>query len=162
MICAKILRQGFQRESLKKLAAWLSKPGALDYALMKVSLGFNVFLYSDLQENFGFYSDIELLDFLRIGFKIDAPCILLSMNATIYKVIDICFGGDIDMDRGIAFTIGASQIFETETGRNVTFSIPATRSTTRRHRPSAPRPTSDAVCSTAPPRSRLRSRTWPS
>lgn len=110
---------------LKKAAEWMSKPGAVEFALNKVAFGFNLFLYTDLRENFGFYSDVELLDFLSIGPETRSGKALLSINSIVLEIFDKYYKEpDFKVPRDLRIFAGRSTVFQNEDGRLVTFSIP--------------------------------------
>jgi hypothetical protein len=116
---------GIRLAALKKTAKWMSKPGAVEFALQKVGLGFNLFLYTDLRENFGFYSDRELLDFLHIGPEVRAASTLLSINSIVLEILDNYYEKpDFIVPRGLQVFAGRSTVFENPDGRLVTFSLP--------------------------------------
>lgn len=124
VILRKLVAMGFHPGSLKALATWLSKEKGVDFALEKVALGFNVFLYTDLKENFGYYSDIELLDFLRIGPDERQPYVMLSTNAVVWEIADTLMKSKPRLSRELRIFAGPSQIHTTKHGRGVIVSLP--------------------------------------
>jgi hypothetical protein len=107
-----------------KLIKWLNDDELIKFILFKVDLGFNIFLYTDLCETFCIESDVEFLDTLRIFHELEETYIILPINKILYEIDEKIFRGELNINRGIRFTIGQSQIYEKEDGRIVTFSIP--------------------------------------
>lgn len=107
--------------SFEKLVKWLSNKDVMEYALIQIRHGFNIFLYTDLNENFGIYSDIELVDFLRIGSELDSARIILSINSIVDTILE---ASKTEEKTGINFVIGSS--FAIKSGENcqVTVSLP--------------------------------------
>lgn len=126
IILGKLSKFGIQRGKLKDIGRWLSDSKVLEFTLLKVSLGFNVFLYTNFKDTFAIDSDGELLDWIRIGHEFSEPYTFLSMNAIIHEIFDKHFKPKegIEFNRDIKYTVGYSQIIEEENGRIVTFSIP--------------------------------------
>jgi hypothetical protein len=125
LVIRRLSELGIALPALKKLAKWISKPGAVDFVVQNMTLGLNMFLYTDLRENFGFYSDIDLLDFLRIGSEIAEAHVLMSMNSVFFEVLDKYYTKKVlDVPRRPQVFAGHSQVVETPSGRLVTFSVP--------------------------------------
>lgn len=125
IILGKLARLGIHGTPLKRLAAWMSKEGAVDFAVRNVWFGRNVYLLTDLEGNFGFYSDTEVLDFLRAEALGSKPTVILSINATIAEIFSTyCKGKERPPPRP-RIRAGVSEIFETIDGRTVTLSLPA-------------------------------------
>jgi hypothetical protein len=115
------------RNKLKALGRWLSDQDTLNYIFSRVDTGFNMFLYTDLDETYAAYSDIELSDWIRAGHHFSQPHILLSLNAVIYELEDsfLKSGGPVlNPKREVSVTIGASQLYETSEGRVAIYSLP--------------------------------------
>ncbi len=128
IVLLKCRKQGIAKGKLKSLGQWLSKQNTLNYIFFRVDAGFNMFLYTDLNENFAAYSDIELSDWIRAGHYFSQPYILLSLNAVIYELEDryLKSGGPIlNPKREISVTIGASQVYESSEGRVAIYSLPS-------------------------------------
>ena len=126
-VISKCRSLGIRRAQLEELGQWLSQDETLSYIFLKVDIGFNMFLYTDLEGHFAAYSDMELSDWIRAGYNFSQPHILLSLNAVIYELEDnFLLSKEISLnpERRISITIGASQVYETPTGREVTFSLP--------------------------------------
>ena len=125
VVLAKLIQKGVSRDRLKKLGIWLSK-NAFKYIFMKVNIGFNMFLYTDLDESFCAYSDLKLVDLIRAGHYLSDPFILLPLNRVIYEIEDKYFNEPLlNPERKIYMTIGASQWNETATGRMAVYSLPS-------------------------------------
>lgn len=125
MIVRRLHEFGVDLAALKRLAQWMSKPGAIDFALQKVSLGFNMFLYTDLRSTFAFFSDIELLDFLDIGPKLETVRTLLSINSIVIEILDKYYEApDFHVHRQPRISVGRSTVYKNPDGRLVTFSVP--------------------------------------
>ena len=82
-IVAKLIKLTKNYSSLEKIVSWLGNNTIFEYALFQLQQGFNLFLYTDLKENFALYNDIDLLDWIRIGPELDSPYILLSINSIV-------------------------------------------------------------------------------
>lgn len=126
IVLSKLDKISTSRKMTKSLMKWMSDEKTLEFIFMKVGHGFNTFLYTDLADNRGIYSDTELLDWLRIGYEITASYILLSMNAVISEIFQKYYKSDdrIDIGGKIDFFAGQSQVYDSNAGRIVTFSIP--------------------------------------
>ena len=127
-VIAKCLEQGIVSTKLKKLGQWLSNQQVLEYIFLRVNIGLNVFLYTDLDENMAIYSDIDLVDWIRAGYNFPQTFILLSMNAVIYELEDKYLTSGKHMlnpDRTISMGIGSSQTHYTESGRVAVFNLPS-------------------------------------
>lgn len=123
----KLRTLGHSQGSLKKLGQWLSETKTLDYIFMKVDLGFNIYLYTDLKETFAAYSDMELVDWIRAGNLLSEPKILFPLTGFVFDMEDkLLENGErvLNPSREIKFTIGASQWHQTKTGRTVVSSLP--------------------------------------
>jgi hypothetical protein len=120
------LSKFINREPAKNLLKWISDDKAIDFILMKVSHGFNTFLYTDLGGNKGIYSDIELLDWLRIGYQSSSPYLLISMNGIISEIFQKYHKSNEynDFGKKISFYVGQSEIHDSDHGRSVIYSIP--------------------------------------
>ncbi|MGO9122894.1 MAG: hypothetical protein ACLQPD_35395 [Desulfomonilaceae bacterium] len=126
MISDKCIKYGMARNRVKKLAKWMSKDKCLHYILTKISAGMNVILYTNFEDNFGVYSDIELADFLRMSYQLSEPKLMLPLNAIVSEILEKYFEDDTSMlgKHPPKMYIGSSQIYETETGRQTVFSLP--------------------------------------
>jgi hypothetical protein len=105
---------------------------------MKASVGFNVFLYTDMGGNKAVYSDTELVDWLQVSYQFTQPYILLSLNATMREVAGIFPAADLPDGQLITFNIGRSTFYEEADGRTVSFSIPRNTKHIRVYRPMRP------------------------
>jgi hypothetical protein len=124
----KLKKQGISKDKLRKIGIWLSEERTLEYIFMKVDIGFNMFLYTNLEDHFAAYSDMELTDWIRAGHYFSKPHILMSLNATIYEIEDQYLKSGVPFlnpERKISMTIGAAQSHETSTGRTVIYSLPS-------------------------------------
>lgn len=124
----KMKELGLAQGTLKKLGQWLSEPKTLDWIFMKVDLGFNMHLYTDLKETFAAYSDVELADWIRAGNLFNEPKILLPLSGFIFDMEDkFLKNGErvLNPSREITFTLGASQWHSTKNGRTVVSSLPS-------------------------------------
>jgi hypothetical protein len=126
VIAKRLMDLGANQEQLKDLLRWMSDEEMLKFILMKINLGFNMFLYTDLNETKAIYSDNELMDWIRVSYQLPEARILLSLNCVVYYVIDN-FYKDTDnftFNRQILFTIGDSTMMNESDGRIITLSIP--------------------------------------
>jgi hypothetical protein len=117
---------GLREDVLRKFAAWFSRDDLHRYLVLKLHLGYNMYLYTDLAENFDVLSDHELLQWLFVGHKFSETYILLSLNATVREVIDM-YLKDTDwatMLAPVQFTIGLSRMIEESDGRVMVYSLP--------------------------------------
>ena len=122
----KLRHFGISASKLEKIGKWLSSDGILEYVLTRVVSGMNLFLYTDLNETMALHSDIELVDWLRIGHNFSEAYFLLSINAIIYEIEDrlLKIGSQEPISHDLAVWIGSSQIHETKSGRVVVSRIP--------------------------------------
>jgi hypothetical protein len=88
VIAKRLMDLGANQEQLKDLLRWMSDEEMLKFILMKINLGFNMFLYTDLNETKAIYSDNELMDWIRVSYQLPEARILLSLNCVVYYVID--------------------------------------------------------------------------
>ena len=140
VLATKLRNLGVKEEPLLALLVWISDPKAFEFVIRKVSWGFNLFLYTDMGETKAVYSDRELLDWLYIGYQISKPHILLSLNALVYEVLDKYFvdTAESDLDRSIHFTIGISQMYQDDQGRQLEISLPRNTKKIHIYRPRPP------------------------
>lgn len=127
-VIAKCLHHGIVKTKLIKLGQWLSNQQVLEYIFLRVHIGLNVFLYTDLEENMAIYCDVDLADWIRAGYNFSQTFTLLSMNAVIYEVEDEYFKSSkrmVNPDRRISLSIGSSQTHYTTAGRVAVFSLPS-------------------------------------
>jgi hypothetical protein len=96
------------------------------HVLTRVFAGVNLFLYTDLNETMALYSDVELVDWLRIGHNFSEAYFLLSINAVIYEIEDrvVKFRSEEPIAHNLSVWTGSSQIHETKSGRVVVSQIP--------------------------------------
>lgn len=122
----KLNKLGIKKDYLKYVGKFFSDDKCIEFVLMKIDMGFNLFLFTDFDDNIGVYSDNELLDWIRIGNELEKPYLLFSLNSLFHNVLDNYFKPvkPFTLNKEISFTIGQSQIYETQQGRAVTFSIP--------------------------------------
>jgi hypothetical protein len=125
-LIGKLNKIGIKKYYLKYIGQWFSKDECIEFILMKIDLGFNLFLFTDFEGNIGVYSDIELLDWIQIGHELEKPYLLISLNSLFHTVLDKYFkpAEPFELNKEINFTIGHSQIYEINKGRSVSFSIP--------------------------------------
>lgn len=121
-ILVKIYNLTNSHSSLKKIVSWLGKNEVFKYAIFQLQHGFNLFLYTDLNENFALYNDIDLLDWLRIGPKVDSPYILLSINSIVNSILKLRKDNTEKFE--VNFMLGDSFFKKTEKGSQVFLSIP--------------------------------------
>ena len=127
-VIAKCLHQGIAKTKLKGLGQWLSNQHVLEYIFLRVNIGLNLFLYTDLDENLAIYSDMDLVDWIRAGYSFPQTFILLSMNAVIYELEDKYLKSGkrmLNPDRRISMSIGSAVTHYTESGRVVVFNLPS-------------------------------------
>jgi len=92
-IISKLVKFGIPIQRQKKLIQWLNKPESISWLITKITYGFNMFLVTDFEGNFGFDSDDEAYDFVfLIGEDIDHPSVILPLN----KIV-----GDISRRLGV-------------------------------------------------------------
>jgi hypothetical protein len=120
----KILKMSHDNGDVLNLLKWLSDDKLIEFILLKINLGFNIFIFTDLKENYCIESDIEFLDWLSLFNTEDHPYVLLSLNKVLYEIDEKIFKNTLNINREIKYTIGRSQLYEEEDGRIVTFSIP--------------------------------------
>jgi hypothetical protein len=126
LVLSRMIKLGIKRDVLKKLGYWLSQENVIKFILMKISVGMNVFLYTDLDETMAIHSDIELIDWIRVGHKLPEAHIILSMNTIIYDIEHKCLK-DTDqykIKEDICMTIGSSQLHYTNNGRVIILFLP--------------------------------------
>jgi hypothetical protein len=126
VVVRRLQKLGMQPSKLRKLVEWLSNEEMGRFVFLKLGLGFNLLLFTDLDEEMEILSDLELLDWLPGCHVIDSPVVLLSVNNIIVDLLSNCFPGLAPEDYGkkIRFTVGRSEIIDDDAGRQVSFSIP--------------------------------------
>lgn len=127
IILRKLKSIGLKREKLLFILSWLSKENSLSYLLKMLDHGLNVFLYIDFEGGIGFYSDVELTDYLRIGYALPEPQMILSMNSVIHEIIEKGFITKLEIvnkDNCIQYTVGFSEVVKSQGGKVVTFGVP--------------------------------------
>jgi hypothetical protein len=127
IILRKLKSIGLKREKLLFILSWLSKENSLSYLLKMLDHGLNVFLYVDFEGGIGFYSDVELTDYLRIGYALPEPQLILSMNSVIHEIIEKSFITKLEIinkDDCISYTVGFSEVAKSQGGKVVTFGVP--------------------------------------
>lgn len=127
IILRKLKSIGLNREKLLIILSWLSNEESLPCLLKMLDHGLNVFLYVDFEGGIGFYSDVDLTDYLRIGFSLPEPQLILSMNSVIHEIIEKCFITKlkiVNKDDCIQYTVGYSEIAKNQEGKVVTFGVP--------------------------------------
>jgi hypothetical protein len=125
-VIQRLQKLGMQPSKLKKLVEWLSNEEMAEFVFRKLGVGFNLLLFTDLDEHMDVMSDIELLDWIQGFYVIDDPIILLSVNNIVVELLTKCFPGLASGDYGkkILFTIGHSHITDESAGRGVSLSLP--------------------------------------
>ena len=88
-ILSKLVSLGVPINKLRKLASWLNKTTAIDYLIQQMSYGLNMFLCTDLEGNFAFYSEGETYEIvISISDRMDSPTIVLPVNKLVGNVLD--------------------------------------------------------------------------
>ncbi len=126
-ILSKCYNQGISKSNLKIIGQWLSNEKTLEFIFYRVDIGLNLFLYTDLNENIGVYSDVDLGDWIRAGHYFPKVFVLISMNAVIYELEDHYLEPGvriINPQRKKSMSIGASQIMYKDSQSIAIFSIP--------------------------------------
>jgi hypothetical protein len=124
IVANKIYNMSHDNDKVMKLIKWLNDEKLIEFILLKINLGFNIFIYTDLCDTFCIESDMEFLDFLGIFSELEETYIILSLNKILYEIDDKIFKGTLKINREIRFTIGQSHLYEDKDGITVTFSIP--------------------------------------
>lgn len=126
LILKKLKDLGLKKEKLLYILSWLSDSRTIHFLLQQLDHGLNAFLYTDCEEIIGFYSDVEITDFLRSGYQFSSPHLIFPMNLLIYKIFEDYRIGRLEIDREkcIRYTVGFSEIIEEKNGRVVRFGIP--------------------------------------
>lgn len=127
-VVAKFRKQGFSRGKLKKLGQWLSNEQMLEYIFLRVNIGLNVYLYTDLEETFSIYSDIYLVDWIRAGYKLPQTFVILSLTAVVHELEDKYLRDGkplLNPSRELSMTIGSSQLHFTKSGRVLIVNLPS-------------------------------------
>jgi hypothetical protein len=126
-ILSRINSIGLKREKQINILSWLSDEKTIPFLMSQLDLGLNVFLYTDCQDEIGFYSDVDLVHYLRIGYEFSEPYLLISMNSLIYELIEKYITPpiyEVDRKNCIKHTIGFSEINGAKEDRVVCFGIP--------------------------------------
>lgn len=128
LVLKKCFKLGVKRQHLITLGKWLSEVKTLEFLFLKLDLGFNMLLYTDLDENIGFFSDVEIADWIRAADCFDSANVILSMNATVReleekyaKKLKYRFSSTPGNN---SISLGMSQVHNTESGKAVIVSIP--------------------------------------
>jgi len=85
-ILSRLTETGIPIGQLGKLASWIKKPTAIEYLLQQLYYGLNMFLYTDLKNNFGFYSESDLNDLIFLD--IEHPVIVIPLNKIISNILE--------------------------------------------------------------------------
>jgi len=86
LIMRKMINLGIPISKLRPFYKWINKPKAIDYLVEKAFYGLNVYLYSDLKDNFGFYSDTELKDI--ISMNKESVVILIPLTKIVTDIVN--------------------------------------------------------------------------
>jgi hypothetical protein len=140
VITKRLMDLGANREQLRDLLRWMSDEEMLKFILMKINFGFNMFLYTDLNETKAIYSDNELMDWIRASYILPEARILLSLNCVVSYVIDNFYkdADNFTFNRQIIFTIGNSEMINEPDGKIITLSIPRNTKQIHVYRPMKP------------------------
>jgi len=124
IILNKLQHIGIKKNNLKKLGKWLSNIKLLEFIIMKINFGFNLFLYTDFEGNMGIYSSIELQDWIRIGYELNKPQILFPINSIVHEIAEKYFDLEgLKLNKEIKFNIGQSSSNLNENGITITCSL---------------------------------------
>ena len=126
IVLNKLKSIGINRNKLLFILSWLSDYRNFLCLLKQLDHGLNMFLYIDFDGRIGFYTDVELTDYLRIGYRLPEPQLILSMNSIFHEIIEKFFitKFEVDKDNSILYTIGFSEIVKGKEGNIVTFRVP--------------------------------------
>lgn len=126
VVVQRLQKLGMQPSKLEELVKWLSNEEMAQFVFRKLGVGFNLILFTDLDEHMDIMSDIELLDWIQCFHVVDGPIVLLSVNNIVVEVLSKFLPGLASEDYGkkILFTIGQSQIKDDSEGRHVSLSLP--------------------------------------
>jgi len=125
VVASKIYKITFNQNMVMNVVKWLSEDETFKFILMKIYCGFNTILFTDLSENMGIYSDIELLDWLRIFNGMEDPYILLSMNQIFSEINEKFLKDKSTVTPELKFVVGQAQIIEQDNGCSVLISLPS-------------------------------------
>jgi hypothetical protein len=126
IVLRKLTSIGLKKDKLLFVLSWLSDDKNFPYLLRMLDHGMNVFLYIDFEGGVGFYSDVDLTDYLRIGYGLPEPQLLLSMNSIFHEIIEKFFTTKFAVNKydSISYTIGYSEILKDKQGDIVTLGVP--------------------------------------
>lgn len=126
-LAKRLLKLGMMPEHVKELIRWFSDENLAESVLMRIGAGHNLLLYTDLNDNMVVVSDREILDFIKCFHRFDGAVIILSLNNIVVSIIKTHFAhvSPADQYEHIGFTIGTSDISETNEGRLVTLGLPS-------------------------------------
>lgn len=124
LVVNKLFKMIHDNAKVLKLVKWLSDDKLIEFILLKINLGFNVFIFSDLKETYCIESDLEFLDWLRTFDQEDSPFFILTLNKMICDIDTKLFKNTLNINKNPRYIVGQSQIYEEKNGNVVTFSIP--------------------------------------
>ncbi|MEK7813761.1 MAG: MerR family transcriptional regulator [Candidatus Desantisbacteria bacterium] len=86
-IIKKLKDEGFPLYKLKGILNWLEYNPAIEFSIKQLIEGTNCYLYTDIEDEYGIYSDEELLDFLKVKKEKERIGIIVPINHLIKNIL---------------------------------------------------------------------------
>ncbi|MDI6780640.1 MAG: MerR family transcriptional regulator [bacterium] len=86
-IIKRLKDEGFPLYKLKGILNWLECNPAIEFGIKQLIENTNCYLYTDLEDEYGIYSDEELLDFLKLKKEKERISIIVPINHLIKNIL---------------------------------------------------------------------------
>lgn len=86
-IIKKLKDEGFPLYKLKGILSWLEYNPAIEFSIKQLIEDTNCYLYTNLEDEYGIYSDEELLDFLKLKKETERISIIFPINHLIKNIL---------------------------------------------------------------------------
>ncbi len=120
----KLYRTALDTVLVREVMKFVAENEVFQSAMMRVQLGLNVMLFTDLHEHVELTNDVDLLDWLRIYNEVAEPHILVSINSIVHDIDKRFFSGKLGLPKELSIYVGQSTVIQVSRGVEVTFSIP--------------------------------------
>jgi DNA-binding transcriptional MerR regulator len=86
-IIKKLKDEGFPLYKLKGVLGWLEYSPAIEFSIKQLIEDTNCYLYTDLEDEYGIYSNEELLNFLKLKKEKERIAIIVPINLLIKNIL---------------------------------------------------------------------------
>ncbi|MFH1859666.1 MAG: MerR family transcriptional regulator [bacterium] len=86
-IMKKLKDTGFPLYKLKGILNWLENNPAIEFSIKQLTENINCYLYTDFEDEYGLYSDEELLNFLKVKKEKERISIIFPVNHLIKNIL---------------------------------------------------------------------------